>query len=75
MVCLFVSNFKLFLCSEENKLSGESFNATSERQALDPKLTSFLSSSEELSVQYVTDILLFHLQAFFSLLVEQCDVW
>jgi hypothetical protein len=35
-------------------------------------LTSFLSSSEELSVQYVTDILLFHLQAFFGLLVEQC---
>jgi hypothetical protein len=39
IVCLFVSKFKLFLFSEENKLSGESFNATSERQALDPKLT------------------------------------
>jgi len=33
MVCPFVSNishFKLFLCSEENKFSGESFNAVSE---------------------------------------------
>jgi len=42
MVCPFVSNvsyFKLLLCSEENQFSGESFNAVSECQALDPNLT------------------------------------
>ena len=42
MVWPFVSNishFKLLLRSEENKFPGESFNAVSECQALDPNLT------------------------------------